>query len=198
MPPTESQQQGQVPAATAGQTPAEQSQGQVPAGGQADGQVDLKSLPESVQAYIAGLRGEAANHRTAAQAAAAKVTEYERANETAEQTRERERVELQAERDRLRDENRNLHVTQALKDVVGEAKAINPAMVISLLQSQVALDKDGKPTNLEDLVTGLRQSDPYLFRRTAAGAGAGSTEGESPKTGASLNDFIRGRTAASR
>jgi hypothetical protein len=202
VPPANGQQGGQVPPAdaqTTGTQGGEQSGSGTQGGqqsGQAGGQVDLSTLPEAAQAYIAQLRGEAANHRTAAQAAAARLAAIDRANESAEEAATRERAELQAERDRLAQENRDLVVGTALTAAVDAAKAHNPATVLSLLAPKVELDAQGKPSNLDALVTALKASDPYLFRSTDAGAGAGTGTDSAPRTGGGMNDFIRGRGTA--
>lgn len=206
--PAGSQQQGQEPAAEQGQTDPSQQGGTGQEPGSAEqGTPDLTAITDPVlRSYVesqlrdaAEARQEAARYRTQAREAQGKVTEYERASETAEQTAERERAERDAETERLRQENRDLRVGGTVKAAALEAKAFDAELVYTLVESQVTLDDKGAPTNVAALLTDLKRDKPYLFRRTDAGAGAGADPGSSPEAGGGINAFIRGRgTAAVR
>lgn len=206
--PAAGQQQGQEPAAQQTDTAptAQTGSGQEPPAGQ-PGTPDLTAITDpTLRSYVesqlrdaAEARQEAARYRTQAREAQGKVTEYERASETAEQTAERERAERDAETERLRQENRDLRVGGTVKAAALEAKAFDPELVYTLVESQVVLDEQGGPTNVAALLSDLRRDKPYLFRRTDAGAGAGADPGSTPGAGGGINAFIRGRgTAAVR
>lgn len=193
-------QSGQDPTAQQGQqgqqgTGQQQPQGQAP-GQQQGGQFDpstiedpaLRAYVEAQQAELRRARGEAANYRTQFQG-------LQRQNETAEQAAQREAQERQERLDRLERENRELRVTQAMATAAKDAH--DPSVVAAMIGSQVTLDESGKPTNLEALVSGLRQSHPFLFKVTPgggdAGAGRGAGGAVAPAgTSASINDLIRG------
>lgn len=194
-------QSGQDPTAQQGQQGAgQQQQGQAP--GQQTGQFDLESITDpAVRAYVETqmsearrARAEAANYRTQYQG-------LQRKNETADEAAQREAQERQERLDRLEQENRTLKVGQALASAAKDAH--NPSVVASMIAPQVTLDEQGKPTNVDALVSALRASDPYLFKVSPGGAdaGAGNDPGASPAAASSasaVNDLIRqkGRGAA--
>lgn len=190
------QQSGQDPTAQQGQQgTGQQQQGQAPVqptGGQFDPSTiedpALRAYVEAQQAELRRARGEAANYRTQFQG-------LQRQHETADQAAAREVQERQERLDRLERENRDLRVTQAMATAARDAH--DPSVVAAMIGSQVTLDESGKPTNLEALVNGLRQSHPFLFKVTPGGgdAGAGRGAGAIPTAGTSgqaINDLIRG------
>lgn len=66
----------------------------------------------------------------------------------------------------------------------------NPELAYRLLDSKdVQFDADGKPTNVEKLLTGLAKSDPYLL--TATDFGGGSRGTQPGGSGQNMNDLIR-------
>lgn len=207
-----SAQGGQEPTATGTTAPAQQGQsgGQEPTQGQQGteptGTPDLSAITDpNLRAWVehqarqaAEARQEAAKYRTERNALREQAEQAQRANETAEQTAERERAEQQAEVERIRQENRDLKSGAVLSAAVTEAKPINPETFAALLKSKVTIKDDGSVEGIEQAISDLRQSDPYLFRRTDAGAGDGAGSQGNPAPGSTINDFIRGRVQASR
>lgn len=179
--------------------------------GQASGsgdQFDLSTITDpAVREYVEGVRksaeearNQAARYRTERNQTRDQFQQFQQQHETAEQRADRERQERDqqstAERERLETlerENRTLRVTGAIQ--AAATQAFNPALVASMLAERVTLDDQGQPTNVQDLVAGLRQSDPYLFKRTGADAGQGNGDGGSP-TPDDMNSIIRGQVAA--
>lgn len=182
-----------------GQEPGQQGNQQGPEG------VDLSTIQDpAVKAYLEKIqkdaeeaRREAARYRTERNTFQQQAQEYQRQNETDQERQQREAQEAKERLEQLERENRDLKVGTALQQAAEKAKAFNPATVAGLLNARVQLDDKGTPTNLQDLLTELRQSDPYLFRRTNADAGEGN-EGEGNAPAGGMNDFIRGQVAARR
>jgi hypothetical protein len=190
------QQQGQESAANDQQG----AQGQEP-GTQQDGQFDLSTITDpAVKSYVekqiaqaAEARREAAGYRTKAQEAAAKVTEYQQANETAEQKAEREREEAAQEREALRAENKALKIGGQWTTAAAAAKALDPAALLVMVggADKITLDDEGKASNLDDLLKDARKNYPWAFARAAnADAGDGGQGASGPAAGG-MNDFIR-------
>lgn len=199
--------QGQAGQAPEGQQ-GNQDQGQQGQGGSGD-QFDVSTIQDpQVRAYVEGLqretgeaRDQAARYRTERNTVRDQFTNLQQQHETAEQRAAREQQErdqaAQAERERLttlETENRALRAAAAI--ATAATGAHNPDVVARMIGPQVTYDDQGQPTNVQDLVANLRQSDPYLFRRTSADAGAGGGEGN--QTPPSMNDWIRGQAAARR
>lgn len=66
----------------------------------------------------------------------------------------------------------------------------NPDLAYRLLDSKaVQYAEDGKPVNVEKLLTDLAKSDPYLLAATDFGGGSRGTP--TGGTGANMNDLIR-------
>lgn len=198
---------GQEPSATGGQ-------GQDPAGGQGQqaatppadpATFDASTIQDpTVRAYVEAQQRAATEARQEAAARRTELRALQAANETDAQRQAREAQEAetarQAETTRLsalETENRELRVSGAATDAARTANAHNPALVAGMLAPKVELGDDGKPKNLDTLLTELRQSDPYLFRRTRTDAGQGAGGGEGTPT-TDMNDAIRGALAARR
>ena len=204
----QSQQPGQEPAATnepnsqqqQGQEPAEQAGSSAPFDVTAITDPALRAQVEAQIRDAAEARREAAKYRTERNGLQQQVQQFQRANETAEQAAERQAQEQADQLAALQQENRDLKAGSAIAAAVAEAKPLNPATVTKLVKGALTYSADGAPSNLEEVMQGLRQSDPYLFRQTDAGAGAGSGPGQTPGTAGGINDFIRtgGRSAAPR
>lgn len=210
-----SAQGGQEPTATGTPAPAQSGQsggqepqqtGQQQGTGAPTGTPDLSAITDpNLRAWVehqakqaTEARQEAARYRTERNTLREQAEQAQRANETAEQTAERERAEQAAENERIRQENRDLKSGAVLSAAVTEAKAINPETFAALLKSKVTIKDDGSVEGVEQAITDLRKSDPYLFRRTDAAAGDGGGEQGNPAPGSTINDFIRGRVQASR
>jgi Phage minor structural protein GP20. len=204
---------GQAPQPTQDQQGQEQTgtpAGQAPQGEQDLQQIDpttitdpaLRAYVERQQAELRRARDEAARFRTERSTLAEQVQQFQRQSETAEQAAQREAAERQERLDALEQENRTLKVGQAVSTAAGTAGAHNPALVASMLDKAVTLGADGKPTNVDALITALKASDPYLFKvaQQSADAGAGRSRQAAPAGGMGdgINDLVRtrGRGAA--
>jgi hypothetical protein len=191
------QQQGQEPAANAGQ----QQQGQGQESGQQqqtpslDGITDpvLRSYVEKQIADAAQARQEAARYRTERNGLESKVTEYQRANETAEQRAQREAEEHQQRLASLEAENRALKLGGQWTTAASAAKALDPVALLNLIggADKIEMGEDGKATNLEALLNAARQQYPWAFSRTAGADAGDGGQGAGPSKGG-MNDFIRG------
>lgn len=187
------QQQAQEAAASqsAGQSQEDGQQQQLPS---LDGITDpvLRSYVEQQIKDAGQARHEAANYRTRAQQAESKVTEYQRANETAEQKAQRESEEHQARLATLEAENKALKVGGQWTTAATAAKALDPVALLALMggSDKIELGDDGKATNLEAILNDARKQYPWAFSRTAgADAGEGG-DGAGPAKGG-MNEFIR-------
>lgn len=149
----------------------------------------LKAYLEKVQKDAQDARTEAARYRTERNTAAQQAQEAQRANETEQERVQREATERQERLEALERENRTLKVGGAIRTAAEGAKAHNPTLVASMLDAKVTLDDQGAPTNLQDLLRDLRQSDPYLFKRADNDGGQGTGQ-EGQPTG-NMNDTIR-------
>lgn len=193
---------GQAPVPTQDQQGTDAAaQGQDPdAGGQ---QIDLESITDPAikawvqtqQAELRRARDEAARFRTERGTLSEQVQQFQRASETAEQAAQREQAETATRLAALEQENRTLKVTGAVSTAADKAGAYNPGLVATMLDAQVVLGADGKPTNVADLLKALKASDPYLFKVQPGGgdAGAGRTRQATPAAGvgAGINDLVR-------
>lgn len=188
----------------AGQEPTAQ-QGQQGQGQEPPQQIDLDAITDpALRSYVetqvrqaAEARNEAARYRTERNQFQTQVSEFQRQNESDQERQQREAQEAQERLERLERENRELRVGTALQAAATKANAFNPELVSRMLDAKVALDDQGNPSNLDDLLTELRQSDPYLFKRTSADAGQGRGGENAPPAGG-MNDLIRGAVAARR
>lgn len=205
---TQGQESGTPNGSTAeGQESAGGAAGQGQESGQqgtsTDGQFSLDSITDpAVRAYVEAqqrqateARNEAARYRTERNQFQTQITEAQRAAETDQQRIEREATERQERLEALERENRTLKVGSAIRTAATSVKAFNPELVASMLEPKVVLDDKGQPTNLTDLLTALRQSDPYLFKRADNNGGEGQG-GSAPAGG--MNDIIRGQIASRR
>lgn len=161
------------------------------------GQFSLESITDpAVRAYVEAQQRQAQEARQEAARYRTERNQVVQQNETEQERIARENQERQDRLDTLERENRELKVGQAIQAAATDAKAFNPALVARMLDDKVTLGDDGKPTNLQDLLRDLRQSDPYLFKRASTDAGEGGDEQSKP-TG-NMNDVIRGQIAARR
>jgi hypothetical protein len=153
----------------------------------------LKSYLETQIRQAAEARREAASYRTKAQEAAAKVEEFQRANETAEQKAEREAQEHQQRLATLEAENKALKIGGQWTTAAAAAKALDPAALLVMVggADKIELDENGKAANLDALLKDARQQYPWAFARAAnSDAGAGGDGASGPAAGG-MNDFIR-------
>lgn len=173
-----------------GQEPNQQGQNDGGTGqesGSQGGQFDPSTIADAgVRAYVEKIakdahdaRQEAGRYRTERNTFQQQAQQYQQANETAEQTATRERDADRAETERLRTENRDLKVGDTVTKAAAVAQAFNPTTVYGLIKDKIEVDQAGAATNVAALLTALKASDPYLFKRTSADAGAGQ-QGGSP------------------
>jgi hypothetical protein len=164
----------------------------------------VRTFVEKQQKAAKEAREDAARRRQENQTLKDQVDQFQRQNETDAERQSREAAEREAaqatERQRLEAleaENRDLKVGGVILSAATEAKAHNPALVVEMLKAKATLDESGKVTNLPTLLTDLKKSDPYLFKRAATDAGRGNGSGEGSAATTSVNDMIRqaaGRT----
>lgn len=197
--------QGQEPGSASGTGPGAQQQdqqggtagtpGQEPAGTPAA--FDPATIADpATRSYVEAMvkdardaRGEAGRYRTDRNTLQQQVQQFQQASETAEQTAQREAAAQATETDRLRAENRDLKVGGTVALAATKAQAFNPATVYGLIKDQVQVNDAGVATNVDTLITALKASDPYLFKRNSADAGAG--QGPGGTVGKTMNDQIR-------
>lgn len=199
--------QGQEPGANGGQgqeSGQQNQQGQQQTGDQQGFDFStiqdpaLRAWAEKVDKDAREARQEAARYRNERNQFQTKVSEYERAQETEQERIERERQERENRLQELERENRDLKVRGKVEAAAVAAKAHNPATVVRMLADQVELDDEGEPKNLQDLLTSLKESDPYLFKRTVHNAGDGQEDDGSQGAPSDMNSLIRGQVAARR
>lgn len=199
--------QGQEPGgATNGQGQEPQGQENPPTGGQEpQGNQDpsqgnpfdpstisdpaLRAYVEKVAKDAQEARQEAARYRTERNTYQGQVQQFQQQNETDQERANREAQETQQRLEKLAQENRDLKVGAAVRQAADKAKAFNPTTVYGLIGSKVETDDQGNPTNVDELLKDLRQSDPYLFKRATADAGQGAGEQGAPAL--NMNDAIR-------
>lgn len=154
----------------------------------------MRAWAEKVDKDAREAREQAARYRTERNQFQQQAQTLQQQNETDQQRQEREATERQERLEALEQENRTLKVGTAIQQAATDAKAFNPALIASMLDARVTLDDKGTPTNLQDLLKELRQSDPYLFKRADANGGEGNGQ-EGQPTG-SMNDVIRSAARA--
>lgn len=177
--------------------PQNEPEGQASKGEASPKEFDLEQITDpATRAYVERqikdaqeARQEAARYRTERKGLQNRVTEMERAGESEAEKAERERQERDAELEGLREKVRDMEVGGAVRDAAAKANAHNPERVWGIIRERVELGDDGKPTNVGELVTELKRTDPYLFRRTEGDAGAGRSGEASPSM--DMNALIR-------
>lgn len=189
-------QEGQEPppnTAPAGQEPAGQQQGQEPTPPEFDvSQIQdpaVRAWAQAMEKSAREARQEAARYRTERNSGREQFQQFRQQHESEQDRLERERKERDSQFERLQAENRDLKVGGDARRAATEANAFNPELVYSHIRDRIETDGSGKPTNLADLIKDLRKTDPYLFRRAEADAGAGRGQGNRPAR--SMNDEIR-------
>lgn len=211
------QGQGQESASQDQQTTGsgQQAQGQESGQGDQQGQgqtPDFSTMSEAeLRTYAAKLykdagitRTEAAKYRTQLQETTGRLTEAERAQMTEQQRREADltaaQQAVQEKESRVAELERvveDLTKGAAIREALAQAGAINPQTAQKVgAWDGVKLTEDGKldDKSFTAVLTALKTSDPYLFRRGAsANAGDGQGGGSAPEAGTSINDMIRGR-----
>lgn len=157
----------------------------------------LRAWAEKVDKDAREAREQAARYRTERNQYETKVQEFQRAQESDQERLAREQQEREERLQALERENRDLKVNTKVETAAKAARAHNPATVVRMLAGQVELDEKGEPKNLQDLLTSLKETDPYLFKRQNQNAGDGQGDGEEA-TVSDMNSLIRGQVAARR
>jgi hypothetical protein len=114
------------------------------------------------------LRQENANHRTAKQTAEAELKKLQDAQlsdaeKLANRVKELEKVDSDRALE-LRQERANRMVEQAARKL----KIVDEETALALISGKIEFDKDGKPTNIETLLTDLIKSKPFLLATEGA------------------------------
>lgn len=137
----------------------------------------------TLERELAEARREAARHRTENQ----RLTQAQQAAVKTEADRIADLEKRLAEAD---GREREASVSAAITAAATRLGFRNPDLAAPLIRAQVQLDEDGKPKNLDTLLKGLLQRDPYLARQ--APDFGGGNRGATPQ-GSDMNALIRQR-----
>lgn len=198
-------QQGNGQQGGTGQEPGQQAGGQQGGGTTTDistmSEADLRTYAAGLQKDAQEARREAANYRTQHQTAQQALTEAQRAQMTEQERRDHDLAAAQSslqEREarikELETNAENLTRGVAVQTALASAGALNPVAAFKVgTWDSIKLGEDGSldAEATKAAIAALKQSDPYLFRRTAT-ADAGAGGGGAPEGGSSINDFVRG------
>lgn len=172
--PNEGQQGG-----TEGGTPVEETE--APEG-------DMSKLPKWAQNYIGKLRNEAADHRVKAKNKAEEarreaLSEQERAIEDA----------VNAEREKLLGEFESKIVRTQAEAALAQAKIVNPAKSIKLLDlDELKVNDEGEVEGLEAAVKQLKKDYPNLVESSRTDPNVGGGDGDNaPKGKTNMDDVLR-------
>lgn len=159
-------------------------------------EAELREYATRAHKDLGKVRQEAAQHRTRATNAEAKVSEAERAKMTEQERLETDLATATEENKTLKAQVEDLTRGVAVREALVVAGALNPAAAYKVGNwSGVKLDEDGSVNHdsFKAAVDKLRKSDAYLFRRGAsADAGAGREQSATPQGGGGINALIRG------
>lgn len=121
-------------------------------------------------AYVQQLRQEAATHRTAKAAAEAelkKLTDSQLSDQEKLANRAKELEKEVSDRAmELRQERANRQVEQAARKL----NIVDEETALALISGKIEFDADGKPTNIERLLTDLIKAKPFLVGSEGGGA----------------------------
>jgi membrane protein involved in colicin uptake len=168
------------------------------------GKVDLSKITDPVlKSYVEQqlkdakeARRQAAAERRARREAQDKVDKFERDKMTEAQRAEADRKALEADRDALAKRLAERELSDAVTDAAKTALAISPTAVWKQIRDDIEIDtKTGKATNVTQLITALKASDPYMFKRVDGDAGAGRgtpNGGQAGDMNAQLRAYVRG------
>lgn len=129
-----------------------------------------ENTPEVFDAdYVKGLRAEAAEWRTKLRkeeeertALAKKVEEFEREKLSAEEKLKLEWEELRTENAALKNATQATRLEAAVAKNVKSFELADADATLKLLQGEVEFDTDGRPTNIEDVLTATLEKYPFL------------------------------------
>ena len=112
------------------------------------------------------VRSEAQSLRKRLKDAEARVSEFETANQTDDEKRTRELTALQERADRAEQALRKANGRTAVHAKAGNA--VSAEALYRYVKDDIEYGDDGEPTNIDDLVTSARESEPSLFHRGSA------------------------------
>ncbi|HVL24740.1 MAG TPA: hypothetical protein VM450_11695, partial [Thermomicrobiales bacterium] len=107
---------------------------------------------------------------------------------------ERERLDAEltthkTEAETLRQQLRDAVASNVVRDSAAKAGAISPSIVYRAIKDDLQFDKNGNPTNVDEVLASLKADEPQLFR-AAQGSGDGGKGGASPN-GLDINGVLR-------
>jgi hypothetical protein len=132
-------------------------------------------------------RREAATLRT-------KLRELERAAEAKAKADQTDQERIAALEKRLAEADareREFSIGTAITTAANRMGFRNPELAGPLVRPQIQLDDDGKPKNLDTLLKGLLQRDPYLAKASPDFGGGNRGAGKPGDENATMNALIR-------
>lgn len=146
----------------------EMPNGQAPEGGEG-GQAPAQSEERFDEKYVRELRAENARWRTEAQAAKAKVTEYETAQMTETQKLQAQAQAAQQAAEAAQQELRKARAEAAVAREAAKA-GVDPALVLRLVDLEY--DEKGQPVDIPARVAAVLTQWPHLKPQAAVAVGA--------------------------
>lgn len=122
--------------------------------------------------YVKSLRAEAAKHRKEAADTAARLKALEDASLSDAEKRDKRLAELEARSAAWDTEKQELLTRQAVASVATRLKIVDPDAAYALMDRSLITIQDGKPTNIDELLTALVKAKPYLLPPPASSGGA--------------------------
>lgn len=152
---------------------------------QRESETKLKGELSSTKAEMKALQDQIAEWKAKEQAEAdEKLSEQEK---TAKRIAELEQRLADTET-----QGRSRVAKAALKAAAAAAQALYPDDVPSLVGSDaVKFDKDGNPTNADELVSALKETRPALFQGGRPGSGDGGPRGTAPGGKPGMEQLLR-------
>ncbi len=151
---------------------------------------EVKDLPDWAQKLIRETRKEAADHRT-------KLQRFEDRDKTAQQKAEEAATKAAAERDAAFKELQAERAERLVSAAAAKVNAIRPDAVFRLVRDAIEYGDDGRPTNIDQVVSAAKKDFPELFR-AATGSADGGAGGNQPGTERDMNAMIRRAAGHSR
>ena len=176
---------GQAPGAANGQDPAATAENGTSAASQADGSVD--------PAEVSRLRREAAGLRTENKRLKDAETAREQAGLSETERLNQRIAALEAENTDLKTKDGQRTVRLAVVEAATRLGFRNPEVAYKLLDTDaVETDDSGAPKNIDRLLAGLAQTDPYLLKpNTAQPDYGGGNRGATPPQQPSMSELLR-------
>jgi pyruvate/2-oxoglutarate dehydrogenase complex dihydrolipoamide acyltransferase (E2) component len=141
--------------------------------------------------YVSKLRKEAAENRTKARDAAAKLKEHEEKDKPETEKLRARVAELESEKAGWELERRTAKVTAVFAVAASKAGATYPDTIGRLVDPNAIEWADGEIMNAPDLVRDVKTRYPNLFTRAPAGSADGGAGNGSKPPASSMNDYIR-------